>query len=102
MSAVSSDNDTDKQYWLEELRLTRGFKKDNVSGDVNTMLQEEYERELYAEGQYFYFLKRNGITKLKTQTENEVQGGQESGSKMVSASYYVLPIPEEETNNRIN
>ena len=102
MAAESSDNDTDKQYWLEELRLTRGFKKDNVSGDVNTMLQEEYERELYAEGQYFYFLKRNGITKLKTQTENEVQGGQESGSKMVSASYYVLPIPEEETNNRIN
>lgn len=95
IAAESSDNDTDKQHWLEELRLTRGYFENNVSGDLNQMVQEEYERELYAEGQYFFYLKRNGITTLPDPSASDA-----STTKNVSASYFVFPIPEEETNNR--
>ena len=93
IAAESSDNDTEKQQWLEELRLTRGYFEGNVTGDVNQTLQEEYERELYAEGQYFYYLKRNGITSVADPSSA-------NANKNVSASYFVFPIPEEETNNR--
>lgn len=96
MAAESSDNDTDKQYWLEQLRLARGYNRDNVSGDLTGLLREEYERELYAEGQFFYFLKRNGLTTLVTQ---EVSNG-EIVKKTVSPNYFVFPVPDEETDNR--
>ena len=95
IAAESSDNDTEKQQWLEELRLTRGYYENNVSDDLNQTLQDEYEREFYAEGQYFYYLKRNGII-----TVANPSSGETDATKTVSASYFVFPIPEEETNNR--
>ena len=95
IAAESSDNDTEKQQWLEELRLTRGYYENNVTGDLNQTIQDEYEREFYAEGQYFYYLKRNGITSVA-----DPASGETDATKTVSASYFVVPIPEEETNNR--
>ena len=95
IAAESSDNDAEKQQWLEELRLTRGYFENNVTGDLNQTLQDEYEREFFAEGQYFYYLKRNGIT-----TVANPSSGEADATKTVSTSYFVFPIPEEETNNR--
>lgn len=95
IAAESSDNDTEKQQWLEELRLTRGYFENNIIDDLNQTLQEEYEREFYAEGQYFYYLKRNGATTVADPSSGEIDE-----TKTVSASYFVFPIPEEETNNR--
>lgn len=100
MAAESSNNDTDKQHWLSELRLTRGYDQDNISGDLNNLLREEWEREFYAEGQFFYFLKRNGLTELVTQGVSGTGNSAEAQTKNVSLAYYVFPIPEEETNNR--
>lgn len=95
IAAEATDNETEKQHWLEELRLTRGYFENNVSGDLNQLVEEEYEREFYAEGQYFFYLKRNGITTLPDPSASDA-----SSTQTVSASYYVFPIPEEETNNR--
>ena len=100
MAAESSNTDSDKQHWLEELRLTRGYNRDNVSGDLDNLLREEYERELYAEGQFFYFLKRNAITTLVTQGVSGSGESAETETKTVSLNYYVFPMPDEETDNR--
>lgn len=96
MAAESSNNDQDKQHWLEELRLTRGYDKENTTENLTALLQDEYEREFYAEGQYFYYLKRNAVTTLKTQ---DVSGGKIQ-TKTVTLGYYVFPVPSEENDNR--
>ena len=92
IAAESSENETEQQQWLEELRLTRGYFENEETGRT---LQEEYEREFYAEGQYFYYLKRNGITTVADPSSDKADA-----TKNVSVSYFVFPIPEEETNNR--
>ena len=45
------------------------------------------EKEFYGEGQYYYFLKRNGKTSV-------------SGPNGSKKPNYVIPLPESETNNR--
>ncbi|MDR2414491.1 MAG: RagB/SusD family nutrient uptake outer membrane protein [Odoribacteraceae bacterium] len=92
IAAETSDNDTDKARWLEELRLKRGYLVNNTSaftGNLDQLLQDEYEREFYAEGHYFYYLKRNGKTSLVNQL-----------GETVSLKATVLPVPDDETNNR--
>ena len=49
--------------------------------------QQEWEKEFYGEGQYYYFLKRNGKTSV-------------SGPNGSKKPNYVIPLPESETNNR--
>ncbi len=45
------------------------------------------KKEFYGEGQYYYFLKRNGKTSV-------------SGPNGSKKPNYVIPLPESETNNR--
>ncbi|MDR0766083.1 MAG: RagB/SusD family nutrient uptake outer membrane protein [Odoribacteraceae bacterium] len=92
IAAESSDNDTDKANWLEQLRLGRGYLLHNTESFVNNLdqlLQDEYEREFYAEGQYIYYLKRNGKTTVINQR-----------GETVAFNARVLPVPDEEQNNR--
>ena len=65
----------------------------DVTGDLDAFIDLEYNRELYAEGQYFYYLKRNGITSLMKQ---------DATTKNVSTDYFVLPIPDAESDNRVD
>jgi 6-pyruvoyl-tetrahydropterin synthase len=91
IAAETSDNDADKARWLNLLRIERGYLSDNTDayvGILDQLVQEEYDREFYAEGQYLYFLKRNGKTSVSLQV---------GGSTAINL---VFPVPNDETNNR--
>ena len=55
--------------------------------DVLQFIADDYRRDFYAEGQLFYFYKRNGYTSIPGSTV-DISGKLES--------VYVFPIPEDE------
>ncbi|MCB6973577.1 MULTISPECIES: RagB/SusD family nutrient uptake outer membrane protein [Butyricimonas] len=75
--------------YINTVRTTRGISRSNNLGtDVTEeqrleVLDKEYRKEFFAEGQYFYFLKRhNRSTFYRCPVEN--------------FSAYVLPVPDDE------
>ncbi len=94
IAAEASPSDTEKEHWLEALVINRGgYQLGDVTGDLDAYIDLEYNRELYAEGQYFYYLKWNGVTSLMKQ---------DATTKNVSAGYFVLPVPDAENDNRVD
>ena len=55
--------------------------------EVPAELEKEYRRELYAEGQMFYFYKRHNASSMWT-----------GGTTVVGESDYILPLPNTELN----
>lgn len=94
IAAATTEDEQVKHENLEKLRLARGYSKDNTLGqNLNDLLDKEYQREFYAEGQYFFFLKRNQVKKVSRQSiDDKVE--------LVETIDYVIPLPESETNNR--
>jgi len=94
IAAEASPDETQKEHWLEALVIKRdGYQLGDVNGDLEEYINLEYNRELFAEGQYFYYLKRKGKTSILKQ---------DGTTKKVDASYFVFPIPDAEKDNRVN
>ena len=87
IAAATTNNDVVASSWLEKLRMIRGYQSGMVGSDVQTTLRQEWEKEFYGEGQYYYYLKRNGITSV-------------SGPNGSKKPNYIIPLPESETDNR--
>lgn len=87
--AESLDNSV---YYINKLRNTRGISRDNnvIAGTLTEqartdILNKEYQKDFFAEGQWFYFLKRHDIKTFYRFPESEKE-----------MSYYVLPLPDDE------
>ena len=87
IAAATTNDDVVASSWLEKLRMIRGYQSGMVGSDVQTTLRQEGEKEFYGEGQYYYYLKRNGITSV-------------SGPNGSKKPNYIIPLPESETDNR--
>ena len=87
IAAATTNDDAVASSWLEKLRMIRGYQSGMVGTDVQTTLRQEWEKEFYGEGQYYYYLKRNGITSV-------------SGPNGSKKTNYIIPLPESETDNR--
>nr|MDE7074992.1 hypothetical protein [Odoribacter sp.] len=73
--------------YLNRLRNARGISRTNDVGALDVKaLQSEYSKEFFAEGQFFYFLKRNAC-----ETFDRCPAG-----LTMSAAQYVLPLPDDE------
>ena len=102
----------DAPRYINIVRSRRGISNSSAytsfaNEDARTeALSKEYRKEFYAEGQYFYFLKRHGITSLgyshDVNTDDVVS---------MSENRYVFPLPDgekeygwtdEESNNTSN
>lgn len=91
MAAETSPEDTECLKWLEELRLMRGYQIGNTVGAVpGDLLNKEYSREYFGEGQYFFYLKRNNVSMVQSQGGNKIQ----------METYYQVPLPDSEKNYR--
>ncbi|MEI3422262.1 MAG: hypothetical protein V8R91_15095 [Butyricimonas faecihominis] len=64
IAAATTNDDAVASSWLEKLRMIRGYQSGMVGSDVQTTLRQEWEKEFYGEGQYYYYLKCNGITSV--------------------------------------
>ena len=87
IAAATTNDDVVASSWLEKLRMIRGYQSGMVGSDVQTTLRQEWEKEFYGEGQYYYYLKCNGITSV-------------SGPNGSKKPNYIIPLPESETDNR--
>ncbi|MDR2414990.1 MAG: hypothetical protein LBD64_08415, partial [Odoribacteraceae bacterium] len=78
------------------LRERRGFQQQNTSrvSDVELveLLRKENAREFYGEGQYYYYLKRNNVRSIASNSSTY--------NFVMQDSYYRFAIPEVEENNR--
>lgn len=85
---VTEDPEEATDY-LNTLRVNRGLREIS-STQVEQSLEAEWLRELYGEGQLFFYYKR----KMKT----EIQSAYDPyGTKTINLLRYVLPIPDGET-----
>lgn len=93
MADLQTDR-TDKAYWLNQLRAHRGVGPMDAEKLYNAVLGYEFVRELYGEGQVFYYYKRN-YRSIVSKFDN-------AGDVTVPASekLYVIPLPDTETENR--
>lgn len=95
MAAETSTGATEKRLWLEQLRLNRGFLQNNTAAynNLDELITQEYEREFYLDGQYFFYLKRNKVNNIYVPGKTSINMGEQQ---------YVLPIPADEINKRYN
>lgn len=92
IAAETAPTDGLKYDYLDRLRVARGYQSGlsaEEKGDWTATLLDEYKRELYGEGQYFFALKR-----LKIESLNN--GVNTSTSMAMGAAQYVVPIPDSE------
>lgn len=83
--------DAEKQTavgYLNTVRNARGIPSSyniGINDDLTEELNKEYQKEFFAEGQWFYFLKRHNCTTFYRCPVNNM------------TSYYVLPTPDDES-----
>lgn len=86
---VTEDQDEAAGY-LNTLRGHRGLREIPSSTQVERYLEAEWLKELYGEGQLFFYYKR----KMKTSIQSAYDP---VGTKTISMLKYVLPIPDGES-----
>lgn len=79
--------------WVNQLRAHRGVDALDVNSFGPRHWNYEMVREFYAEGQCFFYFKRN-YSAILTQYEAPCQ------FKTASEKLYVVPLPDTETENR--
>jgi hypothetical protein len=88
---------SDAITYLNEFRFHRGSQysslpdpeKINNKESAEDILETEYYKEFYGEGQAFFFMKRKG--------RNEIINPSAIGKETVDLKSYIVPIPGEET-----
>lgn len=95
MYLILSEVNNDATY-INQLRNARGISKNNnvtfnsVPSENVEIIQKEYQKEYFGEGQYFYFLKRHAVKDFYRCPETlRDKGG-------MSKLQYVFPIPDNE------
>ncbi|WP_343561622.1 RagB/SusD family nutrient uptake outer membrane protein [Sphingobacterium sp.] len=78
--------------YVNEVRKNRGLTE--LSGNVvlRDVLQKEYRKEFWGEGQLFYYYKRNNVASIPS--------GVSDKNTAMTAAKYVVPLPLSETQNR--
>lgn len=70
--------------YLNNLLVNRGINVVGPDSDLDEVLEQEYRREFFGEGQLFFYYKRKNTGILP------------DGNKIMSKSTYVVPLPESE------
>ena len=76
--------------WLNKVRNARSLESEDWGEYFEYILESEYMREFFGEGQLFYFYKRRGYEEIQDAYEPDV-------SVMMDKAQYVLEIPEDES-----
>jgi hypothetical protein len=95
MVAETAPDVNEKRTWLEEMRRLKGYISGNMTGTdeerVDLILELEFRKDTYGEGQYFFFAKRKNLGGLRRQNNTSVS---------MSADRYTPPLPATETDIR--
>lgn len=78
--------------YVNEVRKNRGLAELSGTVVLRDVLQKEYRKEFWGEGQLFYYYKRNAVA--------SIPGGVKDVNVPMTALKYVVPLPLSETQNR--
>lgn len=96
IAAETAPSQEAKENYLNMLRIARGLNTGSITegekADWEYTVRSEYRREMYGEGQVFFYLKRKAVLTLPS---GHYGAGQ---SFTMGAAQYVVPLPESETN----
>lgn len=90
--AECADSPRESLDYLNIVRKNRGLNEIGSTTDIAILIENEYRRELWGEGQLFFYYKRMG-------TESILSGNSDQDISMTDEQY-VIPLPESETRNR--
>lgn len=90
--AETAPTEAERYAALNALRSHRGLT--DVSSRLESTVKYEFIRELYGEGQIFYYHKRNYLDILRT-----LDGNGAAVRVPASSQVYVVPLPDTEVNN---
>lgn len=77
---------------INVIRKARGVPDAATNAVISKELLKDYKREFYAEGQMFFYYKRNFTTSIPS--------GTGSGNKSLGVNEYTLPLPDSEIQFR--
>lgn len=90
--AECADNPTESLNYLNVVRKNRGLSELGTIVNVAEQIENEYCRELWGEGQLFYYYKRKA--------KDKIPGGNKDQFINMTDEKYIIPLPESETRNR--
>lgn len=96
MYYIAAECETDSASAIADLntvRYNRGLANLPATAVLTTEIKKEYQKEFYGEGQLFFYYKRKNQATVP-------KGGATSGNFTMTAAYYVLPLPTDETDYR--
>ncbi|WP_143307663.1 RagB/SusD family nutrient uptake outer membrane protein [Chitinophaga vietnamensis] len=91
IAAESAPDATSGLGYLNTLRVARNIAALPANAMLNDEIRKEYMREFYGEGQLFYYYKRTFATSIPNAATTS-----SSGKVTMSATQYVVPIPDQE------
>ncbi len=94
MAAECTSDITEAAKYINWIRNLRSCGTIEVNADnLQECITKEFAREVIGEGQLFFYYKRLAMEKV-------ISGTKAGQMENMSLSNYVLPLPEEETNER--
>ena len=95
IAAETAPDTETKRSWIEKMRVGKGYDPGNADSLSDAQLDEvmefEFRKDTYGEGQYFFFAKRRARTNVINQANTTTS---------MTAGRYVLPLPAAETDYR--
>lgn len=92
IAAECAPTETERYAYLNTLRQHRGLA--DVTSRLDATTKYEFIRELFGEGQIFYYHKRRNLYILRT-----LDGNGSAVRVAPSEKVYVVPLPDTEVNN---
>ena len=98
IAAECTDDLEIAQTYLNKVRTSRGcFSLTSTQESLLDDITDEFRREFLGEGQMFFFYKRHNMSKIPN--GRDANG---TGTIDMLTSDYVVPLPDSETNVRID
>jgi hypothetical protein len=99
--AAECETDLNKRVeYLTTVRESRNLITPINIADLDTEVRNEYAREFYAEGQLFFYYKRNFNRDGSTASRQIPNGNADNGNIIMTTANYVVPLPLAERNAR--
>ncbi|GAB3662435.1 RagB/SusD family nutrient uptake outer membrane protein [Echinicola sediminis] len=91
--ALMEDSPAEALGFLNTVREKRGLSALEEGVDIEEEIMKEYQKELFGEGQLFFYYKRKEIASLEN-------GSHSSANVSMNSSTYVVPLPNSEVEFR--
>ncbi len=94
IAAECASNDAAGFELLNKVRKARGLSEPTLTTNLQTEIRKEYVKELYGEGQVFFYYKRTNTKSLLKANSTGTTGT--TNLQTMTSTQYVVPLPENE------